>query len=142
MKITFIILSFILTGSFIYQSYSFTSSLIGQEVSYNVVSEEQALISIDYNEMEKSFTLTNNTKNTIKITHIYIDKNVQITNENMQDPFLIAGHSKEYFIEGDTRHLSKTNMNISITSENMKMEISSPLPPFNDVTDEAKVIEA
>lgn len=141
MKKVIILLLFIIIGSVIYQSYSYTSALVGQQVAYNVVSEGQALVSIEYDEINHSFTLTNNTEDTIEIRHITIDQHSLITNGNISDPYLIPGKRKEYFIDGADL-LTGAQMNISIISENMKMDISSILPQFIEKEDEDEDEEA
>ena len=98
-----------------------------QDTSIELVSEENALIAVSYGE-NKTFVLTNNTDSTIRVEGIRIQGEGTVLSSFPSS--LMRGASTEFVIDGDSKVLVGLEMDISIQSENGRIQIKSVLPQF------------
>lgn len=128
---------FISISLLILQSNSFTTAEIRSEATINLVSEENALIAINYGE-NKMFTVTNNTDKTIEIESIDIKGIEELFEVDEKDSFILSGESKEFTVSGDSKELAGEMMSIMVRWNEGIAEITSMLPMFKDDKEETK----
>ncbi|WP_438315322.1 hypothetical protein [Sporosarcina sp. FA9] len=111
----------------LFNSNSFTTAEIKNEATLSVVSEENALIAIEYEE-GGIFTVTNNTEKTIEIESVQLTSGSGNDIINTDYASINPGGSSQFTIIGDPEPLYGTTIQLMASWNGGSAEIQSMIP--------------